>query len=229
MKVPQNAVFVLTEAGAQTTPEWRQKAAASIDHALTHAFRAAWGGSFRCVAQEDTTASGPRVPVSLEDVSDVPGAAGYHDDGAIGGFRDGQSDTELSITASHEVEETAVDPGANRWADTGAGSEVAIETCDAVESFSFVPPGCELPVSDFVLPSFFDPSGDRPYSHLDKPVAPMTTATANGTDYQIERTVDENGAQQVTADLARSPRAKAKAHPSSRTSRRGVSVIPNGP
>jgi hypothetical protein len=222
MNVPSNAVFVLTESGAQTTPEWRAKAAASIDHCLTHSFRAAWGGSFRCVPQEDTTTPGPRVPVPLEATSDVQGAAGYHDDGGIHVFRDGVSDEELSVIADHEIKEAAIDPGANRWADTGNGGEVALEMCDAVEGFSFVPPGCEMPVSDFVLPSFFDPSGARPYSHLDKPTGPMITAADSGANYQIVRRVDENGAQQVTAILEFHPRKAAKAHPSSRTSRRGV-------
>jgi hypothetical protein len=127
MNVPPNAVFVLTEAGANTTPAWRAEAAASIDHALTHGFRGAWGGFFRCVPEEDTSTSGPRVPVPLEGASDVPGAAGYHDDGAIHVFRDGASDAELCITASHEIEEAALDPGANRWADDGSGEEVAYE------------------------------------------------------------------------------------------------------
>jgi len=222
VKIPRDAVFVLTEAGAQTTADFRAKSAASIDHCLTHAFREAWGGSRRCVPQEDTTTPGPRVAVPLGDTSTIQGVLGWHDDGAIHVFRDGMSDEQLSITADHEIKEAALDPGACIWSDTGTGQEVAYEACDAVEGFSFVPPGCEMPVSDFVLPSFFDPSGERPFSHLDKPTAPFTTAPDDGANYQIVRTVDENGAQQVTADLSRHPRAKAKAHPSSRTSRRGV-------
>jgi hypothetical protein len=222
VNIPPGAVFVLTESGAKTTATWRAKAAASIDHCLTHSFRAAWGGSFRCVPEEDATTPGPRVVVPLEATSDVQGAAGYHDDGAIHVFRDGVSDEELAVIADHEIKEAAIDPGANRWADRGDGTEVAFEMCDVVEGFSFVPSGCEMPVSDFVLPSFFDPSGARPYSHLDKPPAPMTIAPDQGANYQIVRTVDENGAQQVTADLGAHPRARAKHHPSSRTSRRGV-------
>jgi hypothetical protein len=226
MNIPQNAVFVLLEVDAGTTLDWRTKSAASIDHVLTHSFRVAYGGAFRCRAGADgeTMASLPpgEVAVQLEAVSDVPGAGGYHDDGAIHCFRDGVTDGELEVITSHETLEAARDPGANQWADDGQGHEVAVETCDAVEAYSFVPPGCEAQVSDFVLPSFFDPSGVRPFSHMDKPSAPMTTASAGGADYQIVRSVDENGAQQVTADLSGHPRKKAKAHPSSRTSRRGV-------
>lgn len=227
MKILPGSVFVLIEAGANTTPEYRAKAAASIDHCLTHSFRAAWGGSYRCVAQEDTATPGPRVPVPLRDSSDVPGALGYHDDEAIHVFRDGLSDEQLTVTADHEIKEAILDPGTNRWADRGDGVEVAEEACDVVESFSFVPPGCEMPVSDFVLPSFFDPSGERPYSHLDKPFAPMNIAPNGGQNYQIQRTVDENGAQQVTAiGLVGHARAKAKAHETSRTSRRLRKVSP---
>lgn len=224
MKIPPNACFVVTEAGANTTPEWRRAHAASVDHVLTHSFREAHGGAYRCVAQDDPVPEGT-VPVvaPYEGTSDVQGALGYHDDGGIHIFRDGLSDDDLSVTGSHEIFEAALDPGANRWADSGAGEEVAIEDCDAVEAFSFVPPGCTAPVSDFLLPSFFDPDGVRPFSHMDKPTAPFQTVTDGGANYQLVRAVDENGVQQVTArGTIASHRKKAKGHPSSRTSRRGL-------
>jgi hypothetical protein len=224
MNIPPNAVFVYLEVDAGTTIAWRTAAAASLDHCFRNAFRQAWGKQYtaRAGADGETLASlkPGEVGVQLQASSDVQGAAGYHDDGQIHVFRDGLSDDELSMCASHESFEAGVDPGACVWSDNGQGEEVAYETCDAVESFSFVPPGCTAPISDFVLPSFFDPSGVAPFSHTGAATAPFTTASANGTDYQIVRSVDENGAQQVTADLARHPRKKAKAHPSSRTARR---------
>jgi hypothetical protein len=226
VNVPPNAIFVITEAGAATTRAWREAMAASIDHVLQHGFRVTYGCAARCVADSAPAVmpagSAAAVLVPLEATSDVPGAAGYHDDGAIHVFRDGVSDPALSIIASHEIFETWLDPGANQWADDGTGQEVAKEACDAVEAYSYVPPGCTAPVSDWVLPSFFDPGGAPPYSHLGKPPAPMTAASAGGADYQIVRTVDPSGGQQVTAALEGHPRQKAKAHPSSRTSRRGV-------
>ena len=236
MNIPRNACFVLTneDAGTDVTPEVLTNIAAAIDYVLKHSFRDAWGGSYSCrVASVAATSPAP-VPVLLKASSDVQGAAGYHDDGGIYCFRDGlpgltSGDFAFSVVISHEIFEAAGDPGANRWADNGQGSEVALELCDAVEGFSFVPgiaagePGAGVSVSDFLLPSFFDPGGTAPFSRCQKATAPMTTAPDNGADYQIVRTVDENGAQQVTAiGQIRAARQKAKAHPSSRTSRRGV-------
>jgi hypothetical protein len=235
MNLPPNARFVLTNdgAGADVTDAFLSSCAASIDHVLTHSFKDAWGGQYTCVSSAAAVPALPQdVKVSLQADSSVQGAAGYHDDGGIYCFRDGlpalsSGAFAFSVVISHEVFEAAGDPGACRWSDNGQGEEVALEFCDAVESFSFVPPGQSDDVSDFLLPSFFDPGGVAPFSHLGKPTAPMTTASANGTDYQIVRSVDENGAQQVTAAVpghtfSRHPRANAKFHPSSRTRRRGV-------
>jgi hypothetical protein len=230
MNVPPNARFVLTNegAGADVTDAFLSSCAASIHHVLTHSFKDAWGQEYTCVSSTEASPALPNdVKVSLQADSSVQGAAGYHDDGGIYCFRDGlpalsSGPFAFSVVISHEVFEAAGDPGANRWSDMGNGEEVALELCDAVESFSFVPPGQTDDVSDFLLPAFFDPDGVRPFSHLDKPTLPMTTATANGTDYQIVRSVDENGDQEVTADLSAHRRIQAKHHPSSRTSRRGV-------
>jgi hypothetical protein len=220
-------VLVNDNAGDDVTDDFLTKTAAAIDHVLTHSFRDAWGGQYSCRAGSPTLGPG-EVKVSLQADSSVQGAAGYHDDGGIYCFRDGLPSLltgafAYSIVISHEIFETAVDPGANRWADDGQGREVALEACDAVEGFFFTPTGFEAAVSDFLYPAFFDPGGLRPFSRLDKPTSPLTTAADAGADYQIVRTVDENGIQQVTAvGQIHSLRTKAKAHPSSRTSRRGA-------
>lgn len=237
MNIPPNARFVLTNdsAGEDVTPEVLTAIAAAIDHVLSHDFKYAWGGSYSCVAAGDE-ASSPAPPptlvaVTLQADSTIQGAAGYHDDDGIYCFRDGlpaltQGAFAFSVVISHEIFEAAVDPGANQWADHGDGTEVAKEACDAVESFCFTVPGTSVDVSDFLLPSFFDPGGVAPFSKMGNPKAPMTTATNQGTDYQIVRTVDESGAQQVTADLSRHPRRLAKSNPTSRTSRRLARNLP---
>jgi hypothetical protein len=237
MNIPPNACFVLTndDAGDDVTDAVLAQIAAAIDYVLAHSFRDAYGGAYTCQsAAQALPPNGPAVTVTLKASSDVAGAAGYHDDGGIYCFRDGlpsltSGDFAFSVVISHEIFEAAGDPGANRWADSGTGSEYALELCDAVEGFSFTPecpptdPGAGVSVSDFLLPSFFDPSGVRPFSRCDKPTAPLSTAPDSGADYQIVRSVNENGDQQVTAVGAiRTERQKAKAHPSSRTARRGV-------
>ena len=230
MNIPPNARFVLVNDGAgdDVTPDFLAACSAAIDHVLSHSFRDAYGGAFSCSWAPLGTASIPGdVLVALQADSSVQGAAGYHDDGGIYCFRDGLPSLDagsfaFSVVISHEIFEAAVDPGANQWADNGHGLEVAKEACDAVEGFCFTPPGSAIPVSDFVLPSFFDPGGIAPFSHMGNPKAPMTTATDQGANYQIERKVNENGETQVTADLTRHPRAKTKLRAHGRAARRGV-------
>jgi len=241
MKITPNTRFVLVNdgAGADVTDEVLTNIAAAIDHVLKNSFRAYWGGLFSCRADAPNVAFGPNeVKVAIKASSDVEGAAGYHDDGGIYVFRDGLPSLtsgafSLSVVCSHEIFEAAGDPGANRWADNGNGQEVALELADAVEGFCFEPPipagqpGAGVSVSDFVLPAFFDPGGEAPFSHMNKPTAPLTTATDSGLDYQIVRSVDESGEQQVTAiGNWHVGRDGAKRHPSSRTSRRGVQLAP---
>jgi hypothetical protein len=234
VNIPPNARFVLTNdnAGDDVTPEVLAAIAAAIDHVLSHDFKDAWGGSYSCIAASGSEPSLPGdVAVTLQTDSTIQGAAGYHDDDGIYCFRDGlpaltQGAFAFSVVISHEIFEAAVDPGANQWADHGDGTEVAKEACDAVESFCFTVPATSVDVSDFLLPSFFDPGGVAPFSKMGNPKAPMTTATNQGTDYQIVRTVDESGAQQVTADLSRHPRRLAKSNPNSRTSRRLARNLP---
>ena len=226
MKPLHHLVLVDDNAGADVTPEVLGQIAAAVQRQVREHWAPLWGHPN--VTITTGPAPGPTdeaVPVYIRASSDVAGAAGYHDDEGIYVFRDGVPSLltgafSLSVVVSHEILETLGDSGANRWADTGRGFMVALEMCDVVESFSYDIDG--VSVSDFTTPSFFDPTGQAPYSYLNKPGAPMTPASDGGADYQIELKVNENGEQQVTADLSGHPRAVVKLHPSSRTSRRGV-------
>jgi hypothetical protein len=222
-----NSTFVLisVDAGADVTAEWITKCAAAIDSALQTHVKWHWGGNYHCRSGAVNATIGPNeVKVSLQASSDVQGAAGYHDDGGIYCFRDGLPDLDsgafaYSVVISHEIFETVGDPGANRWAQDATGTLYGLELCDACEGYFWLAPN-GVALSDFVLPAFFDPSAGAPYSYTAKPTAPLTTAPDNGSDYQITQTAGSEA--QVTADRP-SPhgsRASAKAHPSSRTSRR---------
>jgi hypothetical protein len=61
----------------------------------------------------------------------------------------------VSLTASHELFEMAIDPIANLWAESGPSREFAYEMCDAVEEDTFLVDG--LPMSNFVYPEWFEP------------------------------------------------------------------------
>jgi hypothetical protein len=60
----------------------------------------------------------------------------------------------VSTTASHELLEMLIDPGAQMWAQHSDGAMYAYEVCDAVEEVEYQIGG--IWVSDFVYPSFFE-------------------------------------------------------------------------
>jgi len=127
--------------------------------------------------------------VFLDD-SDAADAMGYHDL-----TKDGQpvskvfvkttiaAKQKVSVTASHELLEMLIDPGAQMWAQASNGRFYAYEVCDAVEEEEYVIDG--VAVSDFVYPSFFEswhqPTSTR-FDHLQKVSRPFQTLQ-NG--YQV--------------------------------------------
>jgi hypothetical protein len=127
--------------------------------------------------------------VFLDD-ADAANALGYHDI-----TEDGQpvskvfvkttvtAGQKVSVTASHELLEMMIDPGAQLWAQNADGRFYAYEMCDAVEEEEYEIDG--VAVSDFVHPSFFEPwhvAGSIQFDHLGKVSRPFQTLT-NG--YQI--------------------------------------------
>jgi hypothetical protein len=127
--------------------------------------------------------------VFLDD-SDAADALGYHDL-----TKDGQpvskvfvkttvaAGQKVTVTASHELLEMMIDPGAQLWAQNSNGWFYAYEMCDAVEDEEYEIDG--VGVSDFLYPSFFE-SWHEPravqFDHLGKVARPFQTLL-NG--YQI--------------------------------------------
>lgn len=219
--------------GGELTPVVLQQIASAIELQLNTDVADEWGGVYAVrVDTSEANAHEDEIPILIKDsLPEAPGAAGYHATTPTGQpviyvGRDGSNSLiiggqALSVTISHECCEAAGDPGANRWADDGAGSEFALELCDAVESFYYQIAG--VCVSDFVTQNFFVPGAPGPYSRTKAATAALTTATANGGDYQIVRAVNESGAQQVTAKGTIAPhRLARKRHPMSRSFRRGL-------
>lgn len=111
---------------------------------------------------------------------------------------DAQNPQNVSVSSvlSHEVLETVGDPYANFWADgpeIPQGSQYALELCDAVQENSYAinistdsTKPIWISVSNFILPSFFNPQGknpdDFPFDYLHKLTAPFSM-TKGG--YQI--------------------------------------------
>jgi hypothetical protein len=108
-------------------------------------------------------------PIYLLENSNVPGAAGYHQDvnGKISGLVFTETDAKAGISwtvdFTHEMMEMLADPTTNdlislqgRW----AGYQCLRECCDAVESdeYAYQKPGSggvNILVSDFCLPNYF--------------------------------------------------------------------------
>ena len=143
--------------------------------------------------------------VFLDD-ADAANALGYHDL-----TKNGQpiskvfvkttiaAGQKVSVTASHELLEMMIDPGAQLWAQNTDGRFYAYEMCDAVENEEYTIDG--ISVSDFVHPSFFE-SWHQPrsvqFDHLNKVSKPFQTLQ-NG--YQIVS--DGKSVKEIFGSLAK--------------------------
>lgn len=157
----------------------------------------------------------------------------------------------VSAGVSHEVLETYGDAGGNGWKDKFNGTMGAEETADPVQNTSYnasnVNPvasskydsGDGVALSNFVLPSYFVPGAPGPWDYLGK----MTSQDDISNGYEIQAgaptTTTQVGGEAavrgvrglnlhkgkpvfiVGAELTEQQR-KRKAHPYSRTYRRGV-------
>ena len=103
--------------------------------------------------------------ISVTDNPDQAGALGYHELtsrgtplGKVFAGLDLQSGGSWTVTLSHELLEMLADPWIN-WCAQGSDGEIyALEVCDAVESDRL---GYEIDgvlVSDFITPSWFEPT-----------------------------------------------------------------------
>lgn len=79
-----------------------------------------------------------------------------------------EHDVPVSVVLSHEICEMVVDGDCNRWALDNHRRLWAVEICDPCESSWYTMDGTDVLVSDFVKPSFFDPSStaDTVVTHL---------------------------------------------------------------
>jgi hypothetical protein len=160
----------------------------ALDKQMHRDFVPIWGYPATLYATEKPKPDEWQV-VFLDD-SDAANALGYHDL-----TKDGQpvskvfvkttvaAGQKVSVTASHELLEMMIDPGAQLWAQNKNGWFYAYEMCDAVEEEEYEIDGIE--VSNFLFPSFFESWHDPrsvQFDHLGKVAQPFQTLQ-NG--YQI--------------------------------------------
>jgi hypothetical protein len=180
------------------------KLVASLQKQMEQDFVPVWGYPAKLYVTDKPKPQEWQV-VFLDD-ADAADALGYHDL-----TKDGQpiskvfvkttiaAGQKVSVTASHELLEMMIDPGAQLWAQNADGRFYAYEMCDAVEDEEYKIDG--VSVSDFLHPSFFE-SWHQPrsvqFDHLNKVSRPFQTLQ-NG--YQIVS--DGKSVKEIFGSLAK--------------------------
>lgn len=139
------------------------------------------------------------------------------------------ADLSVCSVLSHEAIETLLDSSCDRWAQRADGALVAVEGGDPVESDSYrvtvtAKSGEEVTgtVSDFVLPSWFDPNAaPGPTDYMGLVTAPFQIRSTGYAIVMTGGTVSQAWGEQYPAW-----RQVTKAHETSRTARRDPSMLP---
>jgi hypothetical protein len=159
--------------------------------------------------------------IYMDTLPQAPDALAYHDVGGNGvpfalcALEDCDTLTgegnSASVSTSHELLETAGNPGCNKFLNDGNGSAKAAERCDAVEVQAYpitLTSGAVVYVSNFTLDTWQIPGSPPPYSFMSKAgiegfvecPGPMQTAPANGGNYQIVVPFNQSAETTVNAE-----------------------------
>jgi hypothetical protein len=166
-----------TNEGA-VSPTTLQQYAAALQQQVDNHLAPAWNVR----ADISVLAAGAGVPpdtLPLNIVDALTGQAGVHTDYRGQLSAEAVNDDQLSITLSHELLEMLVDPLGTRVIQApdidrysgGQQVQYLVEVCDPCAIYTYDIDG--VPVSDFVLPSFYDPdtTGAVDYAgFLDRPL-----------------------------------------------------------
>jgi hypothetical protein len=163
MSIP---VVALTNASTCLSDAQVEVVIPSLQRQVSLDFRAYWDVdcSLTFLPKDQALVAG-WLQIVLIDDPDQAGALGYHEMtsngaplGKVFAGLDIQNGSSWTVTLSHELLETLADPWIN-WCAQGADGRIyALEVCDAVESDSL---GYEIDgvlVSDFITPSWFEPT-----------------------------------------------------------------------
>lgn len=165
-----------------------------------------WPGANHVV--DDLIASGFYLEL-VDDIPEVKGALGYHDVDKEGrpfsrigvnvSLKHGSDwltgDYSVVSVVGHEAIETIGNPIVNIWRDIDGTSSTAQELCDAVEDSQYKHNGMDL--TNFLLPSWFNPWGKAPFDFLGALEAPYSM-TSGGymivmTDGQVNQQYGAGG------------------------------------
>jgi hypothetical protein len=196
-------------------------------------FCKAWGIEYRPVVVYATpdnlpTDTGEFWLLIIEDDIDAPGAEGFHDDqlGVVFARCLPENNCEA---VPHEILEMLLDSTCDQYVDfgDGTGRQLAKEACDPVEEDHYPQqaqigdqPPQEVPTTNYILPSYFDPKGVAPFDKMGKLTAPFSMVPGEG-GYQIIRSADGNTTDVFAAtEKGRMAAEKKRKRPDSRVARR---------
>jgi hypothetical protein len=159
-------VVAITNASTCLTDDQVAAALPALQRQVSLDFRSYWGVDCQLTSLPKGT---PLIDgwwqISVIDSPDQAGALGYHEMTSIGtplgkvfAGLDLQSGAAWTVTLSHELLEMLADPWINWCAQGSDGKVYALEVCDAVEADAL---GYEIDgvlVSDFITPSWFEPT-----------------------------------------------------------------------
>jgi hypothetical protein len=143
---------------AETLKRYRD----ALQHQVDNDFAPAWNVQAD-ISVLDAGAAIPPGTLPLNIVNSLAGQAGVHTNSQGQPSAEAVNGDQLSITLSHELLEMLVDPSGTRVIQAadldpysgGQQVDYLVEVCDPCAVYSYDIDG--VPVSDFVLPSFYDP------------------------------------------------------------------------
>jgi hypothetical protein len=215
-----NLSFVLVDQTTGDRPDlapFLPKLRDSLDEAMNEHFAPFHGGTYALrVAASPSDRKPGEIAINIrhQQTSDPQGALAWHQ--VTGGIPDieinldstsgltGDSDA-LDVCGSHEVMETAANPGANLLADNLNGKVSAREACDRIEDTFFTTKN-GLHASNFLIWAAWVPGAAGPYDYMMKLSSQLdansnVTMTAGG--YDIEGTTPSDLADVTPSKLAK--------------------------
>lgn len=178
-------VVAVTNASTCLTDRQVSAVLPALQQQVTLDFRAYW--SVDC--QLSFVGEGEQLPdgwwqISVTDNPDQAGALGYHELtsrgtplGKVFAGLDLQSGASWTVTLSHELLEMLADPWIN-WCAQGANGKIyALEVCDAVEADKLGYDIDGVLVSDFITPSWFEPTHADRVDFMRRIVKPLELAS----------------------------------------------------
>jgi len=215
-----------------------QDLVAALQIQASRDFAPIWGRDARLAfSPQNTPVPGGTWELLIADNSDQAGDLGYHELtvngdplGKVFAQDDIANGNSWTVTASHELLEMLADPWINQCVQNdkpdGSIRFYALEICDACEDDQFgyqvaLPNGKNILVSDFVQPSWFQPSDPAPYDFQGRINAPFAILPNGYIGYLDAQS--PNGWQQLNGQLTRpSKAAEVMARPGHRRHTRTI-------